>query len=107
VLLNLLSNAVKYNNENGRITLNCEIIDKQRLRICVSDTGDGLSETEIEKLYMPYERLDADINIEGTGIGLVITNTLAELMGGATGVFSTKGEGSTFWVELALSNGTI
>jgi PAS domain S-box-containing protein len=104
ILLNFLSNAVKYNREQGCITLDSKIIDKQRLRLCVTDTGVGLTEEEIAKLFTPFERLSAESNVQGTGIGLVITKFLVEIMGGAIGVDSTKGEGSTFWVELALSN---
>ena len=104
VLVNLLSNAVKYNCDHGRITLNGEIIDEQRLRILVTDNGEGLAEEEISKLFTPFERLNAVNNVEGTGIGLVITKHLIELMGGTIGVESTPGEGSTFWVELAMSN---
>jgi len=104
VLVNLLSNAVKYNSEHGRITLDSQVIDKQRLRICVMDTGKGLTEEEITKLFTSFERLDAANNVEGTGIGLVITQHLTKLMGGNIGVESTPGKGSTFWVELALTS---
>ena len=106
VLLNLLSNAVKYNQESGHITINSEINDNQRLRISIMDTGKGISEEEIEKLFTSFERLDTANNVEGTGIGLVITKHLLELMDGTIGVESTPGKGSTFWVELALSNAT-
>jgi len=104
VLLNLLSNAVKYNREKGLITLDCEITDMQRLRICVTDTGEGVSVEDITKLFSPFERLDAGSDIEGTGMGLVITKFLVELMGGVIGIESKKDEGSTFWIELPLSN---
>ena len=103
VLLNLLSNAVKYNHTQGSITLDCEIIDENRIRIRVTDTGDGLTEKEISKLFTSFERLNAENNVEGTGIGLVISKHLIELMGGSIGVESTPGEGSVFWVELELS----
>lgn len=104
VLLNMLSNAVKYNREHGRISLNSETIDKHRIRISVTDTGKGMTEDDIDKLYTPFERMGTERNIEGTGIGLVITKYLIELMGGTIGVESTLGEGSTFWVELELSH---
>lgn len=104
VLQNLLSNAVKYNRDNGTITLDGEVVDKQRLRISITDTGDGISKEDIAKLFTSFERLNTEFNVDGTGIGLVITKSLMELMGGSVGVESTLGEGSTFWVELALAN---
>ncbi len=102
VLINLLSNAVKYNCENGCITVDSEVIDKQRLRISIKDTGKGLTKQDISKLFMSFERLDKENTVEGAGIGLVITKNLVELMGGTIGVESTPGKGSTFWVEFAL-----
>ena len=106
VLLNMLSNAVKYNSEQGHITLNSNLVNKHRIRISITDTGDGLSEADIEKLFTPFERLNATSDIEGTGIGLVIIKHLIELMGGTIGIESTIGEGTTIWIELELSNDT-
>jgi len=104
VMVNLLSNAVKYNSENGRIILDCELTDKQRLRIRVTDSGEGIKKEDITKLFSPFERLEQVNNVEGAGIGLVITKHLVELMQGSIGVESTLSEGSTFWVEFALTN---
>jgi len=106
VLLNLLSNAVKYNLEHGCITIDCNVVGKHHLRISISDTGNGLSEEEISKLFSPFERLNAANNVEGTGIGLAISKHLIELMGGVIGIDSALGKGSVFWIELALSNKT-
>lgn len=102
ILLNLLSNAVKYNSENGRIVLDGNVTSEQRLRIRVTDIGDGLSEDELSRLFTPFDRLNKFDNVEGTGIGLVITKHLVELMNGAIGVESTPNKGSTFWVDLTL-----
>jgi len=102
VMINLLTNAVKYNSEQGQITLDAEIMDEQRLRIYVKDKGMGLTEQEITRLFTSFERLNAKNNIEGTGIGLVITKHLVELMGGSIGVESAPGTGSIFWIELAI-----
>ncbi len=102
VFVNLLSNAVKYNRGNGKITINSEIVSEQCLRISITDTGKGLTEEEIKKLFTPFERLNVEKNVEGTGIGLVITKHLVELMGGQIGVKSNPGESCTFWVELVL-----
>lgn len=103
VFLNILSNAVKYNRDNGRISINLQPLDQQRLCIHISDTGHGLSTDEIAQLFTPYNRLKADNKIEGTGIGLVITRQLVELMGGELGIESQPGEGSVFSVTLDLA----
>lgn len=103
VLVNILSNAVKYNSENGQIIISGEVMDKQRLRISVTDSGVGLTKENIDKLFTSFERLDKKANVEGTGIGLVISKHLIELMGGDIGVKSTLNKGSTFWIEIALS----
>ncbi|MFK5913606.1 MAG: PAS domain S-box protein [Woeseiaceae bacterium] len=102
VLLNLLSNAVKYNRDNGTITLDSVVIDIHRLRISITDTGKGIAQDDMTKLFTSFERLDDKFNVEGTGIGLVITKNLVEIMGGTIGVDSKLGEGSTFWVEFNL-----
>ena len=103
VLLNVLSNAVKYNREEGSITLDGEVIDEQYLRISITDTGEGVKEEDMSKLFTSFERLNPTVNVEGSGIGLNITKHIVELMGGKVGVTSTLGQGSTFWFELKLS----
>ena len=101
VLLNLLSNAVKYNCDKGTIRLEVKLKDNNRLRISVTDTGTGLTISQQQKLFKPFERLGAErTQIEGTGIGLVISKHIIEMMNGNIGVDSTAGQGSTFWVEL-------
>lgn len=103
VLLNLLSNAVKYNNEGGEITLDSEVIDG-RLRVSVTDTGNGIPMDKLPELFRPFSRLGAEeTSIEGTGIGLTITKELVEHMGGEIGVESVVGVGTTFWVDFLLS----
>lgn len=102
VLLNILSNSVKYNHEHGQVSVKTELATNHRIRISITDAGIGLDKNDIDKLFIPFERLNMDNKIEGTGIGLVITKHLIEAMGGSIGVESTLGEGSTFWIELDL-----
>jgi len=100
VFLNLLNNAVKYNISSGRLIIDSQKVNRHHIRICVTDTGQGLTDNEISRLFNPFERLNVKSNVEGTGIGLTITKHLIELMGGEIGVESTLGKGSTFWIEL-------
>jgi len=102
VLVNLLSNASKYNRPGGLVGLAAFVQDEQVL-IEVSDTGAGLDAAQIDALYQPFNRLGAERGpVEGTGIGLVITKRLVELMQGSLEVRSTLGGGTTFGVRLRL-----
>jgi signal transduction histidine kinase/ActR/RegA family two-component response regulator len=104
ILLNLLSNAVKYNRENGTVTISGRPASRKRFRITVTDTGIGLSESQMALMFRPFERLGAEQTaVEGTGLGLALSRALADAMGGSLGVSSAPGRGSTFWVELARS----
>jgi signal transduction histidine kinase/ActR/RegA family two-component response regulator len=104
VLLNLLSNAVKYNRDGGAIVVDCAQPAPQRLRLSVQDTGMGLSPEQVAGLFQPFNRLGQEAGTqEGTGIGLVVTRRLVELMGGEIGVTSSPGVGSVFWIELAVA----
>lgn len=99
VLLNLLSNAVKYNRPEGEVHVSCRD-HGDRLRIEIHDTGDGIPTEKLPLLFSPFERLGADAStIQGTGLGLAVSKGLTEAMGGAIGVESTEGDGSTFWLE--------
>ena len=72
----------------------------------VADTGPGLTEAQIEEVWKPFSRLEGTSAIEGTGIGLALTKRLVEVMGGAIGVKSEVGVGSTFWVSLPKAHGS-
>ena len=107
VFLNLLTNAVKYNVEGGSVSLKVDNNHEDIIRIGVCDTGPGISNDKLEDLFQPFNRLGAEFSTtEGTGIGLVITKQLVELMKGELQVESEPGVGSTFWIELNLADQT-
>ena len=103
VMINLLSNAIKYNQSGGSVQVVCSQRG-QRVRVSVTDSGAGLDAKQMSQLFQPFNRLGQENSQEeGTGIGLVVTKQLVELMGGAIGVDSTVGVGTTFWVEFKAS----
>ena len=84
--------------------MDCTVSAPERIRISVKDTGAGLSPEKLAQLFQPFNRLGQEASgEEGTGIGLVVTKRLVELMGGVIGVESTVGVGSVFWFELISS----
>ncbi len=100
VLLNLLGNGIKYNRAGGEVSITWQL-DGERVLIEVSDTGLGLSDAQRERLFQPFERLDAARNgVEGTGIGLALSRRLVQAMDGNILVRSAPGVGSTFGVSL-------
>jgi signal transduction histidine kinase/ActR/RegA family two-component response regulator len=105
VVINLLSNAIKYNREGGTVVVACIETIPGRIRICVEDSGEGVSMEKFAQLFQPFNRLGQEMSDkEGTGIGLVTAKRLIELMNGTIGVESTVGKGSVFWIELNLTN---
>jgi PAS domain S-box-containing protein len=104
ILINLLSNAIKYNRAGGQVDVRCSAITAQRTRISVHDTGAGLLPEKLAQLFQPFNRLGQEAgDTEGTGIGLVVSKRLVELMGGEIGAESSVGVGSVFWIELDTS----
>ncbi len=105
VLINLLFNAIKYNQPGGRVAVEYSLAPPNSLRISVRDTGAGIPPELVAQLFQPFNRLGKEAGTEeGTGIGLVVTKRLVELMGGSIGVDSAVGVGSVFWFELSLTS---
>lgn len=104
VVMNLCSNAIKYNRPGGRVEILAQNTPQHMLRVSVSDTGIGIAPEHFDKLFTPFNRLDAEVSgIEGTGVGLSITLKLIELMNGKISFDSREGEGTTFVFELPMA----
>ena len=104
VLINLLSNAIKYNRPNGSVLVAFGVGEGGAVRLTVTDTGPGLPPEKVAHLFESYNRLGRDNGTEeGTGIGLVVSRRLVELMNGTIGATSTEGVGSSFWIELGAA----
>jgi len=102
VLVNLISNAVKYNHRDGSITISCAEEGTGQVSITVTDTGPGLAPDDLERIFVPFERLGAERTaVEGTGIGLPLARALTEAMGGHLTASSVLGQGAAFTVTLA------
>jgi signal transduction histidine kinase/CheY-like chemotaxis protein len=103
VLINLLANAVKYNQPGGSVNVDCTFDLPGSIRINIRDSGAGLDAAQLAQLFQPFNRIGQDGGVEeGTGIGLVVSKRLVDLMGGAIGADSSVGSGSVFWIELGL-----
>jgi signal transduction histidine kinase len=104
VLLNIISNAIKYNRINGKVILDYEGVDTETLQINIKDTGIGIPEDKLDRLFEPFERLGSENSeIEGVGIGLTISKKLVSLLNGTLGVQSVFNEGSHFYIRLPLT----
>ena len=101
VLLNLLTNGVKYTPRGGEVAISFERSAPDSARIIVTDTGPGIPSDKISRLFTAFDRLGAEQSgVEGTGLGLALSQRLMQAMHGSIGVESTPGQGSRFWVEL-------
>jgi PAS domain S-box-containing protein len=108
ILTNLLSNAIKYNVDGGRVHVTTRLADPQTVEIEVSDTGLGMTPAQVAELFKPFNRLGREqTGEEGTGIGLVISQRLAELMGGTLRARSVAGEGSSFLLRLPRTDARV
>lgn len=106
VLVNLLANAVKYNRDGGLVRIESALVNAEQFRLTVSDTGVGIAEGDLGRLFQPFERLSSEqSHVEGTGLGLALTKQLMLAMNGTIGVASRLDEGSSFWVELSIAEG--
>jgi PAS domain S-box-containing protein len=107
VILNFLSNAIKYNKPQGQVDLTCQTLPG-RLRVSVSDTGRGIPADKQWRIFNPFDRIGEERgNIQGTGIGLVISKRIVEAMEGRIGFESVEDEGSLFWVEFPLASSAV
>ncbi|MAY15119.1 MAG: hypothetical protein CMI06_07250 [Oceanospirillaceae bacterium] len=105
VLLNLLSNAIKYNRIGGSVTISTQLFKEQAV-IRIKDSGYGISDADIARLFRPFVRLESTAELaEGKGFGLSISRELLVRMGGSIDVQSISGRGSTFIVMLPLNFG--
>lgn len=104
VLLNLLSNAVKYNHVGGEVEVKLGAQEGAHLRISVRDTGRGIPVQRHKEVFQPFNRLSAENStIEGSGVGLVITKQLVEMMQGKLDFISAEGAGTTFWIDFPIA----
>src|SRR5664279_6073765 len=103
-MLNLLSNAIKYNVRGGRVDVGCEPSPGSMLHISVQDTGPGIRADDLPRLFTPFDRLGAQTTgIEGTGVGLALSERLMSNMGGSLRASSQVGAGSTFPASIPLA----
>ena len=101
VLVNIISNAIKYNTENGTVNITVGKDHDDLCRVTISDSGRGLPEDKLDKLFIPFNRLGLeDTSIEGNGIGLALSSQLIELMNGELGAYNNQQTGASFWFTL-------
>lgn len=106
VVLNLVSNGIKYNRQHGSVRVSLQPSDQDRIQIDVADTGPGIAPDRRGRLFSPFERLGAEgSGVQGTGLGLSLSKSLVEAMGGSISVATDPGRGSTFTVTLPKSEG--
>jgi len=103
-LVNLLGNSVKYNSMGGEVELRLSLVEDAFMRIGVRDNGYGIAANRQREMFQPFNRLNAEYSkVEGSGVGLVITKQLVEMMNGKLDFISTESVGTEFWIDLPLS----
>ena len=100
ILINLISNAIKYGDSNGDIIIECQQKNSEQLLVSVTNPGEGISTDKLESIFEPFERLDRNAEVEGTGIGLTVSKQLVEALGGSIGVESTLNGTTRFWFRI-------
>lgn len=101
VLANLMDNAIKFTPSGGRVAVGAVILDRKYIRVDITDTGCGISEEHLPKVFDKFYRAQSSSeNVAGAGLGLAITKGLVELHGGTIAVESTSGQGSHFYFTL-------
>lgn len=103
VLINLLSNAVKFNRHEGKIIISGNKTNDGFLRLSVKDTGVGIPADKHDAVFAAFERIENESSVDGTGIGMNVSQQMMEFMNGRIGFDSVEGKGSTFWIELKLA----
>lgn len=102
VLLNLLTNGVKYTPAGGSVSIRCQSPSPEKIRFLIQDTGPGIPDEKLSRLFTPFDRLGAEQSeVQGTGLGLALSKRLIEEMNGSIGVETSPGHGSIFWIELS------
>lgn len=99
-----MTNAIKYSPVDGAVSISIRPVTRARTRVTVTDSGPGIAAELLPRLFQPFDRLGAErTGVAGTGLGLALCRRIVESMGGAIGVESAVGSGSSFWFELGSS----
>lgn len=105
VLINIFGNAIKYNHEGGSVEISCHEEWEEKVRVDITDTGPGISEADRANLFQPFQRF-GDQGVEGTGLGLVLSERFMNLMGGKLWLRDSSEMGSTFCLDLIVAEPT-